>query len=220
VQLQQEAIEELSLWKWQRSREAEHARELALDSLATAVFAIDANAEVIFANTKGEAELRSGTWLALDGRVLKATTKVAEHQKFNSRLQQLVLGHGFAMQLHCSKLRSTVTVCGAFHSANRARQWSGPMGLIWIIDTGVDAVALSLATEIFKLSPAEAKLLRHLRDGLPLKEAALVVGVKESTARAQLQSIFTKTGRRRQSELIALLERLALLRSDHNQSPQ
>ena len=203
-----------SFWKWQRRREAEHARELALDSLATAVFGIDAHGEVIFANAKGEAELKSGTWLARDGRVLKASSRVVEHHKFNSRLQQLVRDHGFAMQLHCSKTRSTATVCGAFHTANRARHGSGPMGLIWIIDSGADPVGLSLAIEIFKLSRAEAKLLRHLRDGLPLKEAALVLGVKESTARAQLQSIFTKTGRRRQSELIALLERLALLRSD------
>lgn len=203
---------------WQRRREAEYARELALDSLATAVFAIDVNGEVIFANTRAEAELTSGAWLTLDGRVLKATAKVVEHHKFDARLRQLMRGQGFAMQLHCPGTRATVTVCGAFHSSNRAHHGAGPMGLVWIIDTGVDAVALSLAIEIFKLSRAEAKLMRHLRDGLPLKEAALALGVKESTARAQLQSIFTKTGRRRQSEVIALLERLALLRSDVNSS--
>ena len=203
-----------NFWRFQRVLEVERAREVALDALATAVFAIDSNGHVLFANTQAEAELASGAWVALEGGMLKATPNVREQQGLEGHLQQLARGRGFAMQLHCLKTRASVTVCGAFQNAGHASYWSGPVGIVWIINTDVDVFPMKLATELFKLSPAEAKLLRHLGCGLQLKEAARLLGVKECTARAQLKSIFTKTGRHRQSELIALLERLALLRSD------
>ena len=68
-----------------------------------------------------------------------------------------------------------------------------------------------LLARAFNLSPAEIRLAQHLARGESLEEIAPRVGVKISTARSQLASIFTKTGVKRQPKLVALLSRLAHL---------
>ncbi|RLQ20710.1 hypothetical protein DWB85_16400 [Seongchinamella sediminis] len=59
--------------------------------------------------------------------------------------------------------------------------------------------------ETFGVTPAEAKLITHLVDGLTLTAAAEALGVSRNTARTQLSSIFTKTGVNRQSQLVKLV---------------
>ena len=59
--------------------------------------------------------------------------------------------------------------------------------------------------ETFGVTPAEAKLITHLVDGLTLTAAAEALGVSRNTARTQLASIFTKTGVNRQSQLVKLV---------------
>jgi DNA-binding CsgD family transcriptional regulator len=54
-------------------------------------------------------------------------------------------------------------------------------------------------------------LAQHLARGESLEEIAPRVGVKISTARSQLATIFSKTGVKRQPKLVALLSRLAHL---------
>jgi DNA-binding CsgD family transcriptional regulator len=63
----------------------------------------------------------------------------------------------------------------------------------------------------FNLSPAEIRLAQHLARGESLEQIAPRIGVKISTARSQLASIFTKTGLKRQARLVAVLARLAHL---------
>jgi DNA-binding CsgD family transcriptional regulator len=68
-----------------------------------------------------------------------------------------------------------------------------------------------LLTRAFNLTPAEIRLAQHLARGESLEEIAPRVGVKLSTARSQLASIFTKMSVKRQPKLVALLSRLAHL---------
>lgn len=67
------------------------------------------------------------------------------------------------------------------------------------------APSQSRLIEMFGVTPAEAKLVAHLVDGLTLTAAAKVLGVSRNTARAQLASIFTKTGVNRQAQLVKLV---------------
>lgn len=59
--------------------------------------------------------------------------------------------------------------------------------------------------EKFGVTPAEAKLIPLLVDGLTLTGAANALGVSRNTARAQLSSIFVKTGVNRQTQLVKLV---------------
>lgn len=67
------------------------------------------------------------------------------------------------------------------------------------------APSQSRLIQMFGVTPAEAKLIAHLIDGLTLTAAAETLGVSRNTARTQLSSIFTKTGVNRQAQLIKLV---------------
>ena len=58
---------------------------------------------------------------------------------------------------------------------------------------------------LFKLTPAEARLAASVGEGSSLAEAANQLGIGRETARTHLKRIFSKTGTRRQSELVRLL---------------
>ena len=64
---------------------------------------------------------------------------------------------------------------------------------------------------VFHLTHAEVRLAQGIARGDSLAEIAARLGIKISTARTQLASIFAKTQTRRQARLVALLGRLAQL---------
>lgn len=67
------------------------------------------------------------------------------------------------------------------------------------------APSQSRLIEMFGVSPAEAKLIAHLADGLTLTAAAEALGISRNTARAQLSSVFSKTSVNRQNQLVKLV---------------
>ncbi len=62
---------------------------------------------------------------------------------------------------------------------------------------------------VYHLTPAEALLAQGLAVGESLEEVARRVGIRITTARTQLASIFAKTATRRQTKLVAMLCHLA-----------
>lgn len=66
-----------------------------------------------------------------------------------------------------------------------------------------DARLVEQVRSIFRLSPAEAEVAVGLAGGSELTEIAAKRGVSLHTARAQLAAAMTKTGVRRQAELVA-----------------
>lgn len=73
---------------------------------------------------------------------------------------------------------------------------------------------------LFGLTKAEAILANHLVNGESLDEAASLLKIKRNTARAQLRSIFAKTGVRRQSMLVRmLLNSIATMGEENGEVP-
>ncbi|MBS7701585.1 MULTISPECIES: helix-turn-helix transcriptional regulator [unclassified Chelatococcus] len=68
-----------------------------------------------------------------------------------------------------------------------------------------DSSIRNSADKLFRLTPAEQKLISALLDGRSLSEAAQQFGTSRETIRTQLRSIFLKTGTHRQAELVRLL---------------
>lgn len=65
--------------------------------------------------------------------------------------------------------------------------------------------------ELYRLTPAEIRLVRSLMTGsVNLRHAANEAGIAHSTARVQLSSIFDKVGVNSQLELVRLLSRIGL----------
>jgi DNA-binding CsgD family transcriptional regulator len=58
---------------------------------------------------------------------------------------------------------------------------------------------------LFDLTPAEARTAQGLVEGKSVEDVALANGLSRETIRSQLKSVLSKTGMRRQSELVGLL---------------
>jgi DNA-binding CsgD family transcriptional regulator len=67
---------------------------------------------------------------------------------------------------------------------------------------------ISLLTDVFGFTPAEARLAAALASGRCVEEAAEQLNISCDTARHQLKAVFLKTDTHRQSQLVALLARL------------
>lgn len=65
--------------------------------------------------------------------------------------------------------------------------------------------ALARAAAFFGFTGAETRLVTALYDGCSVPDAADRLGVAPTTARSHLQSVFAKTGVRRQGDLLTLL---------------
>ncbi|MGH2343524.1 helix-turn-helix transcriptional regulator [Segnochrobactraceae bacterium EtOH-i3] len=94
------------------------------------------------------------------------------------------------------------------------RDWEhiliGTRALILLRDPArVQLARPDLLRSAFSLSRREAELATLLTRGLDLGEAAEQLGVARPTVRSQLAALFSKTGTRRQAELVALLTRYA-----------
>ena len=91
-----------------------------------------------------------------------------------------------------------------------------------IVSQGVSIIALldravrpepnpQTLQEIFGLTSAETRLAIEIaRGGAPL-DIARILHLRRTTIRSQLASIFAKTETKRQAELVALLDRIAVL---------
>ncbi|MFT5482017.1 MAG: DNA-binding CsgD family transcriptional regulator [Halieaceae bacterium] len=66
-------------------------------------------------------------------------------------------------------------------------------------------VDAKILTSLYGLSRAEALLAQHLAAGASLDQSANALGIARNTARAQLRSIFSKTGVTQQSMLVSLI---------------
>jgi DNA-binding CsgD family transcriptional regulator len=75
-----------------------------------------------------------------------------------------------------------------------------------------DAPPVELVRTLFDLTPAEARVARGLAGGKTVEELARDFGVAEPTLRAQVRALLQKTGRTRQTDVVALLSGLSLAR--------
>jgi DNA-binding CsgD family transcriptional regulator/PAS domain-containing protein len=64
---------------------------------------------------------------------------------------------------------------------------------------------VAVAQRLYKLTQAETALVLELANGLSLGEASKRLGVRQSTARAQLRSVFAKTGTQKQTSLMRMV---------------
>lgn len=77
------------------------------------------------------------------------------------------------------------------------------------LDEGGPMAPLDHVADVFALTPAQARVAAHLIQGRSLEQVAQELGIGFETARSHLKALFAKTQTRRQSELIAVLLKVA-----------
>ncbi|AQZ96454.1 helix-turn-helix transcriptional regulator [Halopseudomonas phragmitis] len=81
-----------------------------------------------------------------------------------------------------------------------------PRVIVYVRDAvGKSMLSAAMTRQVFGFTPSEAALAMELANGLSLEDAAQSLGIRRNTARAHLRAIFSKTGVRRQTELVRLI---------------
>lgn len=192
----------------------------AMGQLMVGVFVLDENGQIIESNAMANAILQLADGITVTSKKLGATY-AADNRKLQ-QLVQKVLGQrapaSVAMVEAMSINRPSGRVAwGLVAQAITADEWTEgkhrPCVAIFVRDSeGKSEPPMRLAQQLFQLTPAETSLAIQLANGLSLDEASEVLNIRRNTARAHLRSIFSKTGVRRQTELVRIfLNSVALL---------
>lgn len=179
-----------------------------LDRMGCGALVLDSSGEVLDVNLTGRGLLArelsatddpesSSDW---SRRALKRLLKRADGRfRVDSETWITVPGSdGGQIVLHSVPLRELIE--------------TGPHTILILVDLGQRPIPSgSVLQRLFDLTPAEAKVAIEICSGKTLSEVASSAKLSNATLRTQLSSVFSKTQTRRQSELVALLARVAIL---------
>ena len=192
----------------------------AMAHLMVGVIVLDEHGSVIECNPMARAILDAADGLKISGGQLEATYALD-----NRKLQRLIreaLGHQPATTPAVLEAVSVSRPSGKVGWGLVLRvispdEWTEgrhrPSVAVFVRDAERKAqLPVRLAQQLFQLTAAETSLAIQLANGLSLDEASDMLNIRRNTARAHLRSIFSKTGVRRQTELVRIfLNSVALL---------
>lgn len=202
-------------WTVQSLRLMTSAQANALDAVTSAVFAINGSGQVMFSNHLGEEMIRQAAWVRVSNGVLTPILELRAMDRFASSVSRVSSGIGSEFLVTDSRTgaEAQVSMTPIPADADFGFLASTPASLVWITpiaprkDVGHDMARL------FELTPAEQRILDKLIAGDDLLDAAAALRISIHTARTQLKSMFRKTGRRSQGQLLMLATRIAALSS-------
>ena len=203
-------------WAAQSVRSLEDARSDALDAVTSAVFGITSSGRVALMNRAGEELIRKTCWVEISTAILGPAKSLLEGATFSEALSNLCRGISFRFVITDASTRARAIVRGAPVCASQSQPEPYPASvaaLVWITPVVPDIDVASDLASLCGLTAAEERLVRQLIAGDDLREAASKFNISLHTARSQLKSIFSKTGRRTQAALLSFAGRLAVLRS-------
>jgi len=188
----------------------------ALDRFPTGIVAVNSDAKVILMNRAAESILkRRDGLMSGDGLISRDGLRTATRQE-TAQLRNAVaavstpMGSGIPMpetllQVDRPSGAAPYEVLVA-PLPSRSSLRRDATAVLFITDPEAEAPLDSRRLRIlFGLTPAEVRLSRALVKGQSVAEYANETGVTSNTARTHVKRIFSKTGVRRQSELVRLL---------------
>lgn len=158
----------------------------AINSLASGVVILDIQMHVMTMNEEAERMVSAGNGLRVCRQRL-----TAEHAGGAMTISRL---NRPALELLVTPIRSTYGSSG------------GIATLVFIHDPAkVRRPPPEMLRGFYHLTPAECRVALLLGDGHSTSQIAEMLGVTNNTVRTQIKSIFSKTGVKRQSQLVSLL---------------
>jgi DNA-binding CsgD family transcriptional regulator len=183
----------------------------ALDRFPTGTIAVDSDAKVILTNRAADAILKRG-----DGLISRDGLRAASRQE-TAKLRNAIaavciepdsgaIKPETVVQIHRrSGLKALEVLVCPLPSRSSLRKGKAAAAL-FITDPEEEATLDSRALrQLFGLTPAEIRLCIALVKGKSVEEYAHEAGISPNTARTHVKRIYSKTGVRRQSELVSLL---------------
>lgn len=186
----------------------------AISRLSIATLLIDESGQVLEQNVFASEILESNDGLKVVGGRLEASYPTDNRElrrlikaAFEERPQEgkIILPEAMSVTRPSGEVSFGVVI-----ESIQTNTWAEGKGQLAAVVYIRDAVSKSqtsnaLAKKLFGLTPAETALSIQLANGLSLEEAAEALNIRRNTARAHLRAIFSKTGVRRQTELVRIL---------------
>jgi DNA-binding CsgD family transcriptional regulator len=178
------------------------------------VFALDALSKLRLVNKPGEALIRARRWVNATGGTLGASHTLIAPGVLITALDRLRAGLGATVLLteRSTRQQAVVTAMPLSGFSSSLPVQGTISGFVWIVPCDAGAGSADSLGRLFKLSRAEIALLDRLVRGARVSEAATELHVSIHTARTHLKAIFRKTGRHTQSQLLALANRMSMIR--------
>jgi DNA-binding CsgD family transcriptional regulator/PAS domain-containing protein len=185
-----------------------------LEAMPQALFALDDDGRILFANSRAEACLRAADGLCLaDGRL---STALASEQPAIDRLIKgagiagMATGSGWARVSRPRGGLPYAMFVSPLRTGDDELLSANAKVLVIVHDTAQRRGAdLDMLAALFGLTDAEARLASALSAGHSLESAAAMLGIRQATARTELKSVFRKAGVSRQQDLVRLLTSLS-----------
>ena len=184
----------------------------AMAHLMVGVIVLDEHGDVLECNTMARAIVEMNDGLRINGKQFEAT-----YANDNRKLQRMVrdalapagVSKVSLVEAMAASRPSGKVSWGLVVQSMESDQWTEgkhrPSVAVFVRDAeGKAHPPVKLAQQLFQLTPAETSLAIQLANGLSLEEAAEALNIRRNTARAHLRSIFSKTGVRRQTELVRI----------------
>jgi DNA-binding CsgD family transcriptional regulator len=197
-----------------------------LDLLKTGVAATNSGSRLLLINRAAEEILRARDGLEIaPGDILQLSTEGCP-LPVKTMLEEYAMPQGrdgIAASIHRpSGKRPLSVVVRPAPGFARVDEADTPAALVFILDPERPAGAPQPDLhQLYGLTFTESNLANCLMDGKTLNECCEQLGIRYSTGRMHLRNLFSKTGVRRQSELVGLLLRnhgLVSTHSDHARS--
>jgi DNA-binding CsgD family transcriptional regulator len=192
------------MFKVQALARLEQEKGFILDTLPSAAFTLSAKLNIVSMNKRAESLITRGQCFGVSGQSL--SVKGPRGAEFLILLRR-VLKTGVPE----SMLLAPLMLGEVIHATVSRFPYSGDTEqsakLIVLIDQPNHhrVATLEQLIQLFKFSPAEARLARAVAHGQELETFALEQGVKMTTIRSQMAAIFTKAQVKRQTELAKLI---------------
>jgi len=185
----------------------------AINRLSVAILVLDETGQVLQLNAVAQHLLEHADGLKLVGGRLEAT-----YPSDNRELHKLIRETFKAYESGQTQPREALSIArpsgevslGVVIKPVPVQAWAEGKGRPTMVVYVCDAVSKSqasnaMARQLFNFTPSETALALELANGLSLEEAAENLNIMRNTARAHLRAIFSKTGVRRQAELVRVM---------------
>ncbi len=191
------------------------AERLALERLNRGILICDGAFRVVFGNTMANDILARGVGLRLDREGTLIARGAGRTRQFSTLLARAVedsisQGHGPDRVLQIQHGEHPVTLVITPLAGGGDDGSRGKGALITLHDWSArPEINPELFRDTFNFTEAESRVALELLEGLSLKEIAEHSGRSRETIKYHLNSLFRKTGTRRQGALICMLSRFA-----------
>lgn len=187
-----------------------------LEAMPQAVFALDGQGAVLFANGRGRELLRAADGLSLESGLL-CTASPNDQVSLNALIRgaidplgSVAGGGSWARVARPSGRLPYAVFVAPLAVADEKLLTAEAKVLVLVHDTSQQKCAdVAMLTSLYALTDAEARLASALSAGHSLESAATLLGMQATTARTHLKHIFRKLGVNRQQDMVRLLTSLS-----------